>query len=756
MNNPNPPPIVRGAPKSAASQDFTIDFGQVVRIIRRGWWLPTILGFVGALVAAVLVLQVEPTFRANARLLMGNQTQNEGALGALLQDLALDDDRISGEIAIMHSARILRKVSERLDLAAVPDFNPALRPASGEPGPINRLSDGAVDLLKRVLGMSTDSVPGDPAEGQANAESGDPVADAALAGRRALGTQADFVGGLRGRLRISQVGNSHLVDIAFVSSDRRLAAAIPNAVAEVYVEDQLLRKFEALRSVTSSLNDRLGDMRARLEKTERAVIDYRNGIIEAGFGGQTRLDQQLADLAQRVGVASAEHSELRSQLETIDALIAREGAVAAAGVFESQIIDQTRVDLAQLDRRRTELLDRFGESARQVQDVIAEARRLEALIAAEVERQRNDLANRVELARVRAETLRAKLEELEQLSIEKSEREVRLIQLEREQAAALTTYESFLDKFTETSEATDLQQRDAQIVDYADPPAAPIAPNKKLSVALGGIAGGALGLGLVFFRSFADRRVRSLHGLRAAIGGVQLFALPRVRSGLRRADPLAGNQRRRVVPLAEVVRTLRSVLVLSSASSERMVVTLVSPGAGAGKTTTSIMLARSITQMGMSCVIVDADLQAGNVASRIGLAPKHSMLTILKEQVTLDDALLTDPGSDVRVLSCLPGLQDPAGVLLSRRMRDLIEELAGSFDVVIVDTAPLLAGSDAIPMAKVADRVILLARYGTPAEDIENSLETLSGVGVGVRCGVLTMVPPKELVDHRSYGYGYT
>ena len=198
---------------TASDNDIVLDFGKIFGILKRGWWLITGLGLAGALAAAVIVLNVEPTYRAYAQLLMGQANRPGGALGVLMQDLNLDDDAITGEIAVINSGLVLSKVSARLDLASRPEFNPALRPPEPEPSFLARLSNQAVDQLKGILGVTPPEIAEQEAGGTGAAI--DEIETAARIGRASLGDQADYVDQLKRGLQIGRVGNSNLVNVRF-------------------------------------------------------------------------------------------------------------------------------------------------------------------------------------------------------------------------------------------------------------------------------------------------------------------------------------------------------------------------------------------------------------------------------------------------------------------------------------------------------------------------------------------------------------
>ena len=105
--------------------DIVLDFGQIFGILKRGWWIIAGAGFVGTLIAVILVLQVPPSYTSSAKLLLGQKSRVDDAMGAMFPDLRLDDAAVSGEIAILTSARMLSRVTEALELENHPDFNPA-------------------------------------------------------------------------------------------------------------------------------------------------------------------------------------------------------------------------------------------------------------------------------------------------------------------------------------------------------------------------------------------------------------------------------------------------------------------------------------------------------------------------------------------------------------------------------------------------------------------------------------------------------
>lgn len=739
MNTPSTPSHASAPPRAAPkSRDLVLDFGQIFGILKRGWWVIAGAGFIGTLIAVILVLQVTPSYVSSARLLLGQKSQVDDAMGAMFPDIRLDAAAVSGEIAILTSARLMAQVSQTLDLDSHPEFNPALTPAEDGPGLVEQATDWAVRMVKIALGMNPDAAPADaPQDGQVS-----PVRDAAMTGKRLLGTQANYAGVLASNLRISQEGRSNLLVIRYVSTDRLLAAAVPNTLVDLYLDDQVNRRFSVLSRVTSELEVRLETMRERLETAERAVIEFRNRNLAEGFGSRSQLEQQLDDLSMRLSAVRAENAELKSDLQGIDGIIEDHGALATVGLFSSPIIDGLLEELAGLRQRAVRLTTQFGEGIPQLQEVYSEIDRLETSLTNEIMRLRDNRARMVELSSRRAASLQTELRALEQRAIQQAEREVRLSQLEREQAAARVVYETFLDRFTETREVVDVQEGDAQVIDYADPPPAPFSPNKKLSAALGGLAGGFIGLALVFVHHLTRSHVKTTVELERLLPDFTIVPMPSVWRLFRRAAPLGAALQSGLSPLSEAVRALRSIVLISEPS----IISIVSPLAEAGKTTTAINLARSFSRAGRSCVLVDADLRRGDIAELLKLDKTpdlHDLLVSWPD--SLDAALQKDPESNLSVITARGGVTDPGAVLLSRTLRLLIAELRNRFEVIVFDTAPLLSGTDALPLIQHSDAAVMVVPRMSNEDEVRLAADKIGRFSVTSRISVFNFASSKEV-----------
>ena len=760
---------------SATETDFVLNLSEIARLIRQGLWVIVASTLICGLIAAYLVLQVTPTFTATAQILLGQQSRADDALGNLFEGLDLDNQEIAGQIAIMNSAPILTRVSERLKLAERPEFNDELLPEEEPPGLIARSLIAAEDFVKRLLGAQPPSE-NTTGSGTGGAKSTDPIVAAAEAERSRLRDQDNYVGKIEAGLRVRQEGGTALINISYASTDRVIAAAVANTVADEYIAFQLGEKFGATRRVTDGLNERIENLELRLEASERAVLEFRDKMLGTESGGSERLEQQIKELSSRLVAVSAERAEIDAELRQITTLIENDGTLAVAGVLDSEVIKNLQQEQSELQLREEQLRSRFGDENPRLKEVSDSISQVEAAMDREITRLQGRLASQVDVAAAREQSIRDQLSGLEQKYLTLSQQLIELAQLEREAEASRLVYETFLTTFTQTSEVVDLQEADARVISYAKPPAAPSAPNKKVSVALGLIAGLFLGLGLVFLRALLDNSIDTIDKLRRIMGIIPVAAtIPLVRNGFRRIDPIKDLRDPKARPLVEGMSKLRNTLLVGRGSqlrsqSEGMIqsaqtgnrnaiarkVAVVSATAAEGKTTTSLLLANASALAGKRCIVVETDFRKGSISSLLDLDESPDLLDTLSGKVPLQDAIKTDKETGISVLSARVGISDPGGVLLSKEMKRLIGVLEAKYDMIVFDTAPLLSVSDALPVLQYADDVVMVVRWRrSKSQNVIDCLNMLRETGVTVSCAVMTMTKGRMFQGYgRYYGYG--
>lgn len=293
------------------------------------------------------------------------------------------------------------------------------------------------------------------------------------------------------------------------------------------------------------------------------------------------------------------------------------------------------------------------------------------------------------------------------------------------------------------------------VVREASLPIAPAAPNSSLNVALGLLIGLALGAGGALLRHTLDTSVKDPDELQKRTGVVTLGTIANDPDATKRplivqVDPHSSRaeafrQLRTNLQFVDIDNPPRSIVVTSSVPSE-------------GKSTTTCNLAITLAQAGIRVALVDGDLRRPQVATYLGLEGAVGLTSVLVGRAELDDALqVWGAAGALHVLPAGPTPPNPSELLGSQGMSDLLRTLEDRYDLVIVDSPPLLPVTDAAVLSTIASGALLLVRYGrTRREQVDRALESLRAVDAHLFGVVLNMTPTKGPGAYQyGYGYGY-
>ena len=275
-------------------------------------------------------------------------------------------------------------------------------------------------------------------------------------------------------------------------------------------------------------------------------------------------------------------------------------------------------------------------------------------------------------------------------------------------------------------------------VEVVDGPAAgagPVAPRPVRDIALAALAGLLAGLLLALLRGLTDTRLRDARTLRRVIGAPVLGEIPYERAA--RSHPLIAGRAGRS-PRGEAMRKLRTNLRFVNVAEPARVIAVTSPGAEEGRTSLACNLAITLAEAGWRVLLVDADLRAPGVAGQLGLEPAAGLTEVLLGEARVGDVVQPWGEKSLLVLPAGAVPPNPSELLGSKAMADLLQSLRDCADLVIVDTAPLLAVTDAVVVAVQSDGALLVARRGrTRSAAAAQAAETLQAVSVRLLGGVL-------------------
>jgi len=297
----------------------------------------------------------------------------------------------------------------------------------------------------------------------------------------------------------------------------------------------------------------------------------------------------------------------------------------------------------------------------------------------------------------------------------------------------------------------------AQLVSPAGVPSSPFAPDPLRNVVLGLIAGLVVGVGLAFLLELLDDRLRSKEDLESAAPGATVLGLiPTVPGWRDRTSPRVVSIEEPLSAPAEAYRTLRTSVQFLSVDRPVRRLQITSPSPGEGKTTTTANLGVAFARAGLRVAVVSGDLRRPRIESFFGV-PQHPGLTsVIVGDATLDEALVPVEGeSRLWILPSGPPPPNPSEVLSTRRTAEVLDELSGLVDIVIIDTPPVLPVTDALLVASLVDATLLVVSSGrTSKRSTRRSMELLDQVDAVVEGTVLNDVSAGEAYGY-GYGYGY-
>ncbi|MEM1297807.1 MAG: polysaccharide biosynthesis tyrosine autokinase [Pseudomonadota bacterium] len=722
-------------PQAQASQ---LDIRRLLELLWRQKWVPILCLCISMVLGQIYLKQVVPLYTSRAEVMVDLRGEQVVNLDSVVGELGRNP--VPNQIRVLTSQQVLGRVVSHLRLDKDPEFNRAL----AEPSAIAAWKTELRELLAGgvlggLLDRSRSKAPDDETE-------------------NASATHLALVAALRSRLMVRKVPGSDVIALDFTSQDPSKAALIANTLAELYIVDQLETKFEATRRASAWLSDRLGTLKAKVESSEAAVEAYKatHSIVEVDGNGNINL-QQLADLNTELIAARAARAQAEARFVQVEQRLARGGITAAAEVVSSPLILTLRTQLSELARKEAELGSRYGEKHPNIINLRAEIADVRGAASGEVRKIIETLRNDAAVARARQQTLEAGVADLESKSQRLSQSTVQLRQLEREANAERAIYENFLNRFRQTTEQEALETPDARVLSVATPPLRPSEPKRKKVLGLSGAAGLALGLGLVALLETLANTFRATGEITERTGLPVLASLPH--SGRARRRRLLDYIREKPnSALAEAVRKLRTALFLSNIDAPPRVVAITSSVPGEGKSTTALLLAHMSQQMKKSAIVVDCDIRRPTLHRTMALENGQGLLSVLDGTAELETAIRKDPESGLDLLPTIEAIPQAADVLSSERFTKLVGTLRERYELVVLDTPPILLVSDAAAIGKLADTTVYAVRWDhTPREAAAQGLDLLAGLGIRLAGCVATMVSRRQEARYAAaqYGYGY-
>lgn len=736
-----------------------IELIEILRIILRQKKVILATTIVVIASAFVILENIIPVYTAKALVEINARQSRVVDFESVLTGLSADAETIATEISIIQSRKLAKRVIDRLDLFRDPEFNPALRPSSLLESWRYALADWLARNIETPQEVQADS---DQATEQSTSMFNDlmrgtieyiaPIANTEDVNADHIQFETErVIDEFLKNLNVNSDRRSRIVEISFESRNAKTAAAAANAIADFYIVAQLEAKFEATKRATEWLNERVAQLRNEVVEKERAIEEYRakSGLLTGGTAS-TLASEQITELNTQYVQEMARLAEARARLRQASSLSNIESAVE---VLESPLIRELRGQEATIVSEIADLAEEYGERHPTMINARAKLRDLQTKIKLEEEKIIEGLRNAVSVAEARTASLANSLEQHKQELAKLNQSQVDLRTLELDANASRTLLENLLERTKQTTSQESFQQADADIVSSAVIPRKPSFPQKSLFLAISCIFGVTVGVLLAFIIEHLDFGIRSGEEISRILGVRSLGLLPKVSK-----ISIAGKALHEYLldkpdsAFAEGIRALYTNLLLSDVLQRPKVIMITSAYPNEGKTTVTICLASLLATSGYRALVVDCDMRNPTVAKRLGIEPGPGLAECLASGALIGDVIQEDEASGVHVLQA--GMSDTNNPekLDSILMQKMLRQFGRQYDIVLLDSAPVLALADSLFLARLADKTVLLVRWAKTRRTTANAaLHRLLTAQANVAGVLLTMVDVKS---HASYGYG--
>jgi succinoglycan biosynthesis transport protein ExoP len=566
---------------------------------------------------------------------------------------------------------------------------------------------------------------------------------------------------------ITPIRGSSIIDIEFQAADPGLAATVANAIAQNFIESNLARRYEAAAYARVFLQNRLRQVRARLEESERKAVQYaqQQGLIKIRAGTaenpteQSLVANDLAELSTQLTAARAARAQAEAQYRS-----GASGSVAAQSLT-STTVNELRGQRAELLGQLSKAESDFGPEYPPVVALRSQIAELDRQIGREQSRVSSsvsqDLAGRFHQALAAERSLQARVEGLKTQLLGEQSRSIQFNILQRDVDTNRALYDALLQRFKEVGVAGGVGTNNVSIVDRAIPPNWASSPNIPLNLALGLLLGlvlsaiAALALeqlaeSVISPAEFQSKLRIPLLGSTPSTKAPTVQKLLPSRSKAASKTEIATDLRDTQSELSEAYFSILTAVQFSTANGAPQTMAVTSSQPREGKSTTALALARGLAAVGARVLLIDGDMRNPSLHRAFGIERDRGLSEVLTGHAKLQDVIRDTETPALKIVSAGRVPPNPAELLAGEGLGRTIKAGSEMFDHVIFDSPPLLGLADAPLIARAVQGTIFVIEAGrTRSTQARHALDRLQAVHAHILGAVLSKL------DSRNAGYGY-
>jgi capsular exopolysaccharide synthesis family protein len=570
-------------------------------------------------------------------------------------------------------------------------------------------------------------------------------------------------------LEVARPTGTNLLLISYRSTDPRQAADISNAIAHSYLAHTYDLRIRSSASLSSFMEKQLDELKARMEKSNLALAQFEKDLDVVDPEDKSNiLSARLLQLNTEYTNAQADRVNKEAAWESI-----KSGSVEAAQVSSqggsleklSESLDQARQHFALVKATYGSNHPEYRKAASELAEVQTQFDETRTSIAEEVAVQYRQALSREQLLGKTVDAAKADWDRLNARSFEYR-------QLKQEADADKALYDELIKKIQEADINSGFQDNNIRIADAARPPLAPVYPKIRMNLLLAFLVSTLLAVGAAILLDSIDTTLRDPLEAGRFLGADVIGTMPIDRSAAQLPRPIEQGQAEsaiaKVVPSAnrkgyygttsdfeEAVRTIRNTILLSDFEGRLRSIALTSAAPSEGKSTIAAHLAIANADRGKRTLLVDCDLRRPSLHSKFGIMPREGLSNVLTGEMSWRDVILPIEGKpNLTLLPAGPGSHRAAD-LIGPRLSPLLDEFARDYDLVIMDSPPLLGFAECLQIATAADGVLIVSLAGeTKRKAVAAVVSVLKRLRVNIIGVILNQVSKNTSSDSYSqYGY---
>jgi capsular exopolysaccharide synthesis family protein len=651
---------------------------------------------------------------------------------------ALDTSIPRSEAQILNSREIIEKSARQLHLDEDPDLNPYLQ----DPPLFKRVSaavrDNTVKFLSWIGLLSQNDT-------DFQFDDSDIV-------------WAAVVDNIKQKLDVHTDGKSYVIYVGYNGTDPRTSSDFVNTLVKNFLMSQIESSSKALLEANAWIKQRAGELRQEVEEADKKVQAYRAKYNLVSTNNGTVGEQQLSELNTQLSKARDDRTQaeaLYAQAQE-EAKHASTNGIGLAAVLQSDLISKLQEREAEALQKRAEMSSRLGPNHPQLKALNSEISTLRSSIQREVGKILRSLQNQVTITRTREAALTRQINTLQAQATTTAGYQGELTQLEKEADTKRNVYQTFLATAQQTADPTRINQTNARIVSSATPPVDPTSPRRNL-FALGGLFLGFLASGAtVLLLSERDRGFETASEVESTLGVPVLGTLPLIR----RRSPRRYGLGQELIdgphsPVAETLRGIRVAMRSNAEHGNSQVVLITSAEPGEGKTSFASAMGAIAARDGLKVLVVDSDLRRPRFHRMFRAEPGPALQDVLRGARGWAEAVRADPDTGAHCLTAHERTDSPVSLLSSGHWEAFLSDARKTYDLIILDSPPVIQVADALTLADYADAVLfVIAHQSTKRGMIEEAIHRFDTIHKPVT-GIVMSKMPARLVAQQSYYSGY-